>query len=178
MTSKEPKPKIQEKSVEKTGETAREVLDYLNSMILLPKIFGDPVGQAFIRLLRWLAKDGGEEKGYKRYGRLWREVMEAQEFVLHPIGNHLQDFWLETFLEDPNPFHWKSEQQTYAQMNNSLKKAYQRELGLFRRILRVDWEREALGKMDIPKGWELPSWKEKNENPVMDFPSRRAGGNF
>src|SRR6185369_13310622 len=161
MASKTPKSKTKTKLKDGRSSLAQQALEWMDSFVLLARLFEDPAGRAFIRLLKWLAPKEENRKGFRHYGRLWRAVMEVQETIAHPkIGDGLQDYWLENFLEDPNPFHLKSEATPFHQISPSLKKAYQREVGLFRKILWTDWESEVLEKLGSPQEGEVPSWKD------------------
>ncbi len=150
----------------------------MESLVLFSQFFLDPVGEAFVRLLKWLFKDGEMEasKGQKRYGQLWREVMEAPKTPGSVIvGNDLQDYWLERLLEDPNPFHRKAELVPLPQISFSLQKAYQRELAVFRSILKTDWEGEVKKALGSVKGSALPSLEENAQLEASKTTPARAG---
>jgi uncharacterized protein len=162
MASKSPKSKTKPK--DGRSLLAQQALEWMDSLVLLARLFEDPAGKAFVRLLKWLSEKEDTRKGFRYYGRLWRSVMEVQEVTARPkVGDGLQDYWLENLLEDPNPFHLKSEAAPFHQVSSSLKKAYQRELGLFRKILWTDWEGEVLRKLGSTEEGEVPSWKDAGE---------------
>jgi uncharacterized protein len=171
-------PKAKEESPQdsKPSRMARWALEGLDSLVLLPGLFKNQAGQDFIRLLKWLSKEGGEPaKGFRRYGKLWKTLVESQEFARHPrVGTFLQDYFLETLLEDPNSFHRKAELAPLSQVNPSLMDAYQGELDFFRKLLRTDWEKEFLKKSGFLGKKETPSLegiqeatKESGLDPVL-----------
>jgi len=105
--------------------------------------------------------------------RLWRHVAETEEFIRHPrVGNALQDFLLERFLDDPNPVHRKAETQPIGQMGTDLILQYGKDLERFQAILREDWtvrsrgldphadlaSFEGLQGLPVPR--PLPDWEE------------------
>ncbi len=143
-----------------SSANARKGLEWLDALILLEGVFGGKSGKAFRRVLRWLSSKEEEDpaKGFRRWGKFWREVLEFEEFVTHPrIGTLLQDFWLERLLEDANAFHRKAEQSPLSGISPSLYQAYLRELDLYLKILKIDWEGEFLKKSGLLGRAEAPS---------------------
>ncbi len=152
---KEAKPKGGKPSL-----AAAWALDFLNSLVLLRALFQDEVGEAFTRLLKWLAKEGEVDalKGLGRYGRLWKAVTESQEFIRHPrVGNSLQDHWLERFLDDPNALHRKADLAP-GQIGPALSEAYLQELEHFQKILKTDWREEVQKRTTVMDKTEVPNW--------------------
>ena len=125
--------------------------------ILLKEIFNHPVGAAWDELCVWNGS-GEDEKmlGPASYRRLWAGVMEQQEFIRHPrVGTALQDFFLERFLDDINPFHRKAELAPLSQITASLAEDYASELkGFLRFVLWADWEKEI---KSIEKKFKIPT---------------------
>jgi predicted AAA+ superfamily ATPase len=83
------------------------------------------------------------------------------------VGDALQDFWLEKFLDDPNAVHRKAEVLPLARIGKETLKVYRRDLETFRRLLAVDWK--SLAGRDLPSFRGLhgsqgalpsPSWEE------------------
>ena len=110
----------------KPSLAARRALEWMDSLVLLADIFKDEAGLEFTRLLKWLAKEERDpSKGSRRWGKLWLALVERQEFIDHPrVGTILQDYFLERFLENDNPFHRKAELATLSQIGPSLSQAY------------------------------------------------------
>lgn len=146
---------------QKASLVAKRALESMDSLVLLADIFLDEAGLRFVRLLKWLAKKDAETpKGIKRYGALWRSLVERQEFVPHPrIGTIFQDYFLEKLLDNDNPFHRKAELATLSDISNSLHRSYIRELEAFQKILKVDWESEFLKKTGFLGKGMAPSLK-------------------
>ncbi len=143
-----------------SSSTARKALDWMDSLILLEGVFTGETGKAFSRVLRWLSSKQEEDpaKGFRRWGRLWKSVVDFEEFGTHPrVGTQLQDYFLERLLEDANSFHRKTEQSALSEITPSLYQAYMRELDLFLKILKVDWEAEFLRKSGRLDRAEVPS---------------------
>ena len=139
----------------------------IHSLILLAEVFEDSLGWIFHRFLKGLAQEKFEEaKSFKRYGKLWRAAGAAVEKKSDSsaAGSTLQNHWLDLFLENGNPFHRKAETKVFSKITTSLKKAYQRELGIFRRILRMDWELE-FKKRAGSSGYSVPSLAEEEDFP-------------
>ncbi len=163
--------KRSEKQAEPQSSTAfsanaRKALEWLDELLLLQDVFGDEVGEAFSRLLRWLAKkeESDGAKGYRRYGKLWKAVLSTQEFIHHPrVGTFLQDYWLERFLENDNPFHRKAEMASLSKISPSLTETYRREVEIFQKLIRVDWEAEYLKKAGLLGKASAPSLEGSNE---------------
>ncbi len=130
----------------KPSRAARKALEGLDSLILLVDVFMDEAGLEFRRLLKWLAKEDREKlKGPRRYGKLWKALVERQEFIRHSrVGNILQDHFLERLLENDNSFHRKAELTRLSQIGPSLSDAYLLELEVIQKILKTDWEAEFL----------------------------------
>jgi predicted AAA+ superfamily ATPase len=135
----------------KPSLAARRALEWLDSLVLLADIFKDEAGLEFARLLKWLAKEERDpSKGSRRWGKLWLALVERQEFIDHPrVGTILQDYFLERFLENDNPFHRKAELATLSQIGPSLSQAYLGELEAVQKLLKTDWEAEYLGKSGL-----------------------------
>src|SRR5581483_9273620 len=89
----------------KPSPAALRALEDLKNLLLLEGIFNGPVGRAFLRLLKWLAKEGEVEaqRGFRRYGKLWRRVVESGVLDRKGrVGTLLQDCLLEHWLADDN----------------------------------------------------------------------------
>ena len=136
---------------QKASLAARKALEGLDSLVLLTDIFLDEAGLEFRKLLKWLAKEERElSKGPRRYGQLWKALVQKQEFIRHPrVGNILQDHFLESFLQNDNPFHRKAELAPLSQIGPSLSQAYLLELESVQKILKTDWEAEYLKKSGL-----------------------------
>ncbi len=136
---------------QKPSQAARKALEGLDSLVLLTDVFKDEAGLEFRRLLKWLAKEDRESaKGPRRYGRLWKALMEQQEFIRHRrVGNILQDHFLERLLKNDNPFHRKAELAPLSQIGPSLSHAYLLELEGVQKVLKSDWEAEYLKKSGL-----------------------------
>jgi hypothetical protein len=116
---------------------------------LLTKSFA---GQAFQNLLESLRTRKSDPT--EPYLRLWREVMSCQAFVRHPqVGNALQDYFLETFLEDPNVLHRKAEIADFVSIDEELSRSYAQDLETFQQFLVVDWAalvKKTAQRQDLP----------------------------
>jgi uncharacterized protein len=136
---------------EKPSLAARKALEGLDSLVLLTDVFMDEAGLEFRKFLKWLAKEDREKsKGPRRYGNLWKALVERQEFIRHPrVGNILQDHFLENFLQNDNPFHRKAELAPLSHIGPSLSQAYLLELETVQKILKIDWEAEYLKKSEL-----------------------------
>ncbi len=155
------------KSKLKPSSPAQKALEGLNGLFLLEKVFQDAAGRLFIRFLKWLIKKEEENsvKGSRRYGKLWRSIVEQQEFIGHPrVGTLLQDYFLERLLENDNAFHRRSEQVPLSQMTPSLISAYVKELEIFQKIMKTDWEGEFLKRTGFKSTDDLPSWEGVKES--------------
>lgn len=143
----------------KASVAAKRALESLDALVLLAGVFKDEAGLKFVRLLKWLAKKDAEApKGIKRYGGLWKALVERQEFLSHPrVGTILQDYFLERLLEDGNPFHRKAELAPLSEISPSLHQSYGRELDSLQKILKTDWESEFLKKSGLLGKGEAPS---------------------
>ncbi len=140
---------------------AIKALNGLSSLILLEDIFNDDGGQAFKKLLKWLAEDDKADsaKGLKRYGKLWQVVTEHQAFSPFPAAGHgFQDYFLERLLEDANTFHLKAESTPLSQISSALTKVCLIELETVQKILKTDWEMEFRKKSKLT-GDEIPSFE-------------------
>lgn len=168
---KKPKTRPQEELAPKPSLAAKRSLEAVESLVLLEDVFRDEAGRDFIRLLKWLAKKDTEpSKGTRRYGRLWRSLVDHQEFTRQPrVGTILQDYFLERLLENANPFHRKAELAPLSQMGPSLHQSYGKELEAVQKILKVDWESEFLKKSGLLGKGTAPSL----EGTV---PARQEGG--
>ncbi len=129
---------------------------------LLEGVFGRDLGPVWDALVLWNSsrkRDAAE--GLGAYRKLWKKVLERQEFARHPfVGTGLQDFWLERLLEDPNAFHRKAELAPLSQISPSLARQYADELrGFLKHVVDVDWEdwmAPLHEKLDLP----LPGFKD------------------
>jgi predicted AAA+ superfamily ATPase len=147
-----------------------------SSLLLLEGLFNsDPSGMALQGLAVSLQGDGKE--ALENYRILWREVLSKQEFVQHPpVGNALQDYWLEQFLDNPNVLHRKAEVVDFPQMGRGLVKVYEGELEVLRKILVLDWQgltQNCAGGQEVPsfensQGWPsllaLPKWEKDRQD--------------
>src|SRR5690242_7664404 len=83
------------------------------SFVMLHGLFEDAAGIFFSHLLEWMKKPDVPQtlpEGTGLYRRLWRAVVETQEFLPGPrVGDALQDHFLERLLDHPNPLHRKAE---------------------------------------------------------------------
>ncbi|SRR5579871_3362550 len=167
----------QETPAPKASAAAKRALESLDSLVLLAGIFKDEAGLKFVRLLKWMAKKDSEpSKGVKRYGGLWKALVDHQEFAPYPrVGNLLQDYFLERLLEDENPLHRKAELAPLSEISPSLHQNYGRELEAVQKILKTDWESEFLKKSGLLGKGEAPSLegvvaprKGKVSNPVLE----------
>jgi uncharacterized protein len=144
----------------KPSLVAERALKSIGTLPLLGGLFQDEAGQRFLRLLKWLARDGEPDvpKGRRRYGHLWQLLGEQAEFTNRPrAGNALQDYFLERLLDDPNLFHRKAELAPLSQMGSSMGQAYLRELEIVQKILKTDWEAEFLKRSGLLGVGEVPS---------------------
>jgi uncharacterized protein len=148
-----------EKPSPKASLAAQRVLESMDSLVLLTGIFRDEAGPQFVRLLKWLAKKDAEpSKGVKRYGGLWKALVEKQEFASHPrVGTILQDYFLERLLDDDNPLHRKAELAPLSEISPSLHQSYLKDLDRVQKILKTDWESEFLKKSGLLGRGEAPS---------------------
>ncbi|HVZ79881.1 MAG TPA: ATP-binding protein [bacterium] len=148
----------EEKKKSKPSQAARRALEDLKGLLLLDGVLKDPVGEALARLLKWLAKEDAEpQRGLRRYGKLWRCLMESGVLERKGrVGNLLQDHLLERLLTDDNPFHRRAEQGPLPGMDPSLHSFYMKDLAAMRRVLKTDWEAEffkrssSLGEVKAP----------------------------
>ena len=133
----------------------------LKSFELFSALFQDEVGKAFKKFLKWSQKETRRQDAGRRlrlYRRLWKALAEEQEFISGPmVGDALQDYWLEKFLEDPNPLHRKAELVPFHLIGSSLKEVYLEELKHFLTLLRADWEEFFRQKQDSESGPVIPS---------------------
>ncbi len=143
----------------KASLAAKRALEAVDSLVLLAGVFRDEAGLRFVRLLKWLAKKDAEPaKGSRRYGALWKALVDHQEFAPHPrVGTFLQDYFLERLLEDDNPLHRKAELAPLSEVSPSLHQSYVRELDAVQKILKIDWESEFLKKSGLLGRGEAPS---------------------
>ncbi len=143
-----------------SSANARKALDWLESLILLEDIFKDEAGQAFHKVLSWLSSKEEENpaKGFRRWGLFWKAVVDFEEFNPQPrAGTLLQDYLLEKLLENPNAFHLRAEQSPLSGVSPSLYQTYLREMELFLKILKTDWEGEFLKRSGLLGRAEAPS---------------------
>jgi predicted AAA+ superfamily ATPase len=143
-----------------SSASARKALDWMESLILLEGVFMDEAGQAFHKVLSWLSSKEEENpaKGFRRWGLFWKAVVDFEEFNSQPrAGTLLQDYLLEKLLENPNAFHLKAEQSPLSGVSPSLYQTYLREMDLFLKILKTDWEGEFLKKSGLLGRAEAPS---------------------
>jgi hypothetical protein len=149
----------EEKKKSKPSLAARRALEDLKGLLLLDGVLKDPVGQALVRLLKWLAKEEAEPlRGFRRYGKLWRRLMESGVLERNGrVGTLLQDHLLERLLEDENPFHRGAERGPLSQMDPSLHSVYSKDLAILRRVLKADWEGEFLKRSGFLAEAEVPS---------------------
>jgi predicted AAA+ superfamily ATPase len=171
------KPEEKKKNL-KPSLAAVRVLEDLKGLLLLDGLFSDPVGEAFFRLLKWLAKDGepDPQRGFRRYGKLWRRVVESGVLERKGrVGTLLQDCLLERWLEDDNPFHRAAEKGHLSEMDPSLHSFYIKDLSVLRRILKTDWEAEFLKRSGFLGRVEAPSLEGVREPKGMaETPSAKS----
>ena len=155
----------------KKPKTTHQAPD-LSGFVLLDRLFeGSEPAFAFPLLLQALQMRSPASPVLHQ--RLWRHVAETQEFIRHPrVGDALQDFLLERFLDDPNLVHRKAETQPIGQMGPDLILQYKKDLERFQTILREDWTArvQALdpqadlpsfeGLRGLPVPQPLPEWEE------------------
>jgi hypothetical protein len=165
-----------------SSTSARKALDEMESLILLESVFQDEAGQAFHKVLNWLSSKEEENpaKGFRRWGLFWKAVVAFEEFNPQPqVGTLMQDYLLEKMLENPNAFHLKAEQSPLSGVSPSLYQTYLREMELFLKILRIDWEGEFLKKSGLLGRAEAPSLEgvkkaEKRKNLPAPVAARGA----
>ena len=154
-----------------SSSNTKKIIPSLSSFLLLEGLFNsEPSGMALQGLAVSLQGDGVDAP--ENYRILWREVVSKQEFVQYPtVGNALQDYWLEKFLDNPNVLHRKAEVVDFPQIGRDLVKVYAGELEVFRKILALDWQgltrKFAVGQevpsLESSQGWPsssvLPKWE-------------------
>ena len=129
---------------------------------LFQNVFEGGLGAVWDELAFWnFSKEREPSGGLLAYGKLWRKVLECQEFARHPrVGTAIEDFWLERFLDDPNPFHRKAELAPFSQISTTLVREYENELkGFLNHVVRVDWEEE-IAPLYAKFGLPIPSLKD------------------
>jgi predicted AAA+ superfamily ATPase len=139
---------LPKKKKETASIAAEVVLENLEQLVLLSNVFEDEVGQSFHKFLKSMEKEESAQNCLKRYGKLWKGLVDFQTHAPHSAsGNLLQDYFLERLLENDNAFHRQAEQKPFENIGSSLKMAYGQELEMVQRALRMNWEGELQKKL-------------------------------
>jgi predicted AAA+ superfamily ATPase len=150
----------------------------LKSFELFSGLFQDEAGTAFKKFFKWVQKENRQQdaaRSLRLYRKLWKALAEREEFTRGPlVGTGLQDYWLERFLDDPNPLHRKAELVPFHQIGPALKDLYIEELEHFLVLLRTDWEGLFRQKRGSGKGAVIPSFSEMRPLDVLPASGNRA----
>jgi uncharacterized protein len=137
---------------------AERALDLIDQLVLLQGVFEDKAGWTFVKLLKWLDKDDSAKEGLKRYRKLWRMLAESQARLDYPpVGNLLQNYFLERLVENDNTFHRQAEWVPFKNLSLSLRGIYSQELDHIQAILKTDWEAELRKKLNLKPLPFIPS---------------------
>ena len=149
---------------------AEKALEIIDQLVLLQGVFEDKTGWTFVKFLKWLNKGDSPQDGLKRYGKLWRMLAESQARLNHPpVGNLLQNYFLERLVENDNTFHRQAEWVPFKNLSLSLRGVYSQELDHIQTILKTDWEAEFRKKIRLQSKTFVPSLQKNNAVAGKDF---------
>lgn len=149
---------------------AEKALESIDQLVLLQGVFEDKAGWTFVKFLKWLDKADSPQDGLKRYRKLWQMLVDSQARLSHPpVGNLLQNYFLERLVENDNTFHRQAEWVPFKNLSLSLRGVYSHELDHIQTILKTDWETEFRKKMSIQPKTFIPSLQKIEATINKDF---------
>ena len=156
--------------------SSKALYHQVSSLLLYQGIFSNPIGEAFLDLLRCLHHNGTNQKPeatvcLQAYGVWFRHLAES--------GQSWQDFLLDRLLEDENPFSVRVQREELAQLPTSLQDAARHDLNLIQMVYQcppeqiLQWVIIASQTPVALKAWQVPN--------QLEFPAEGGqnwGGNL